>query len=144
MNPIDVKSYHASASSSEVDVERSFGIDTYSLACTMKMAEEERPPHSPIVLGSLSQDHLCYHEACFECCCLGHIRIYCQWYQCLICLKGAPGHKQLFCPQCHGRSCAPSILIVKESLPDYKDYHDVDIFLDPEAKANISREPLRD
>ena len=42
-NPIKVESYHVSASSSEVDAERSFRIDPYSLARTVKFAEEERP-----------------------------------------------------------------------------------------------------
>ena len=53
-NPIEVESYHASASSSEVDAERSFGIDPYSLAHTIEFAEEERIPRNPIVLGPLS------------------------------------------------------------------------------------------
>ena len=101
-NPIDVESYHASVSSSKVDAERSFGVDPYSLACAVEMAEEERIPCSPIVLGPLSQDHLHYHEACFECHVLGHIRIHCQWYQCPFCLKGAPSHKQSHCPECRG------------------------------------------
>ena len=77
-NSIEVESYHASASSSEVDAERSFGVDPYSLAHTIKFAEEERVPRSPIVLGPSSQDHPRYHEACFECCVLRHIRIHYQ------------------------------------------------------------------
>ena len=117
-NPIDVKSYHASASSSEVDAERSFRVDLYSLTRTVEMAEEERIPCSPIVLGLLSQDHPHYYEACFECRVLGHIRIHCQWYQCPFCMKGAPGHKQSHCPERHGRTHAPSIPIVEESLPN--------------------------
>ena len=123
-NPIEVESYHASASSSEVDAERSFGIDPYSLAHAVEFAEEERVPRSPIVLG--------------------HIRIHCQWYQCPFCMKGAPGHKQSCCPEHHGCTHAPSIPIIEESLPNYKDYHGVDVSLDPEAEANISEEPLRD
>ena len=59
-------------------------------------------------------------------------------------MKGAPGHKQSCCPECCGRTCTPSIPIVEESLPNYEDYHEVDISLDPKAKANISEEPLRD
>ena len=66
-NPIEVESYHASASSSEVDAERSFKIDPYSLAHAVEFAKEERLPHSPIVLRPMSQDHPRYHEACFEC-----------------------------------------------------------------------------
>ena len=68
-NPIEVESYHASASSSEVDTERSFGIDPYSLAHAVEFAEEERTPRSPIHLGPLSQDHPRYHEACVEVTC---------------------------------------------------------------------------
>ena len=117
-NPIEVESYHASASSSEVDAERSFRIDPYSLARAIEFAEEERVPHSPIILGPLSQDHPHYHEACFECCVLGHIRIHCQWYQCPFCMKGAPGHKQSRCPERHGHTRTPSIPIVEESLPN--------------------------
>ena len=143
-NPIEVESYHASASSSEVDAERSFRIDPYSLARAIEFAEEERTPCSPIHLGPLSQDHPRYHKACFECRVLGHIRIHCQWYQCPFCMKGAPGHKQSRCPERHGRTHAPSIPIVEESLPDYEDYHGVDLSLDPEAEANISGDPLRD
>ena len=52
-NPIEVESYHASASSDEVDAERSFRVDPYSLACTIEFAEEERISCSPIVLGLL-------------------------------------------------------------------------------------------
>ena len=144
MNPIDVESYHASAFSSEVDAERSFGIDPYLLACSMEMVKEESPPHSPIDLGPLSQDHPRYHEACFKCCYLGHIRIHCQWYQCLFCLKGTSGHKQLCCCQHCGHSHTPSIPMIEESLPNYEDYHGIDVSLNPEAKANISGKPLRD
>ena len=143
-NPIDVESYHASASSSEVDAERSFGIDLYSLSVAVEMTEEERPPCSPIILEPLSQDHPRYHEAYFECRVLRHIRIHCQWYQCPFCMRGAPGHKQARCPERHGCTHASSIPIVEESLPDYEDYHGIDVSLNPEAKANISGEPLRD
>ena len=59
-------------------------------------------------------------------------------------MKGAPGHKQSCCPKHRGHTHAPSIPIVEESLPDYEDYHRVDVSLDPEAEANISGEPLRD
>ena len=115
-NPIDIESYHASASSSEVDAERSFGVHSYSLACAIEMTEEERISHSPIVLGPLSQNHPCYHKAYFECHVVGHIRIHCQWYQCLFCMKGAPDHTQSCCPKCWGCTHAPSIPIVEESL----------------------------
>ena len=112
-NPIEVESYHASTSSSEVDAERSFGVDPYSLACAVEFAEEERLPRSPIILRPLSQDHPRYHKACFECRVLGHIRIHCQWYQCPFCMKGAPGHKQSRCPECRDHTHAPSIPIDK-------------------------------
>ena len=59
-------------------------------------------------------------------------------------MKGAPGHKQSRCPERRGHTRTPSIPIVEESLPDYEDYHGVDVSLDPEAEANISRDPLRD
>ena len=59
-------------------------------------------------------------------------------------MKGVPGHKQSRFPERHGRTHAPSIPIVEKSLPNYEDYHGVDISLDPKAEANISGEPLRD
>ena len=48
-----------------------------------------------------SPDHPCYHEACFHCHHLGHIRINCQFYICPSCLCNAPNHIQNWCPLCH-------------------------------------------
>ena len=56
----------------------------------------------------------------------------------------SPGHKQSHYPERRGCTCAPSIPIIEESLPDYEDYHGVDVSLDPKAEANISGDPLRD
>ena len=46
--------------------------------------------------------HACYHEACYQCCCLGHIQVNCHFYQCPTCLRWAPGHLMARCPlHCH-------------------------------------------
>ena len=46
----------------------------------------------------LSRNHPRYHETCFECHHLGHIRIHCRWYVCPICKTNCPGHSQHRCP----------------------------------------------
>ena len=54
--------------------------------------------HGVPVDAPLSHNHPRYHESCFECHYLGHIRIHCQWYVCLICKVNCPGHPQRCCP----------------------------------------------
>ena len=49
----------------------------------------------------LPSTHACYHEACYQCCCLGHIRVNCHFYQCPTCLRWAPGHLMARYPLCH-------------------------------------------
>ena len=60
--------------------------------------------HGVPINAPLSRNHPCYHESCFECHHLGHIRIHCQWYICLICKVNHPNHPQWHCPL--GRPCS--------------------------------------
>ena len=46
----------------------------------------------------LTPSHPRYHESCFACRRIGHIRIHCRYYQCPTCLEWAPGHTQGRCP----------------------------------------------
>ena len=48
--------------------------------------------------ASLSRDHPQYHETCFQCRKLGHIRVDCSLYKCPTCFKWSPGHIQARCP----------------------------------------------
>ena len=48
--------------------------------------------------ASLSRDHPRYHETCFQCRKLGHIRVNCSLYKCPTCFKWSPGHVQARCP----------------------------------------------
>ena len=48
--------------------------------------------------ASLTCDHPRYHETCFQCRKLGHIRINCSLYKCPTCFKTSPGHIQARCP----------------------------------------------
>ena len=57
--------------------------------------------HGIPVDAPLSRNHPCYHETCFECHHLGHIRIHCRWYVCPICKTNRPGHPQRRCPLNH-------------------------------------------
>ena len=47
---------------------------------------------------SLTPSHPRYHESCFACRRLGHVRVNCRYYQCPTCLEWAPGHTQGRCP----------------------------------------------
>ena len=54
--------------------------------------------HGVPVDAPLSRNHPRYHESCFKCHHLGHIRIHCRWYVCPICKVNCPGHPQRRCP----------------------------------------------
>ena len=47
----------------------------------------------------LTPSHPRYHDACFACRRLGHMRVNCRYYQCPTCLKWAPNHMQGRCPR---------------------------------------------
>ena len=47
--------------------------------------------------ASLSRDHPCYHETCFQCRKLGHICVNCSLYKCPTCFKWSSGHVQARC-----------------------------------------------
>ena len=49
----------------------------------------------------LTPSHPCYHEACFACRQLGHVRVNCWYYQCPTCPEWAPNHMQGRCPCNH-------------------------------------------
>ena len=46
----------------------------------------------------LTPSHPHYHDTCFACRRLGHIRVNCRYYQCPSCLEWAPNHTQSRCP----------------------------------------------
>ena len=48
--------------------------------------------------ASLSCDHPRYHETCFQCRKLRHIRVDCPLYKCPTCFKWSPSHIQARCP----------------------------------------------
>ena len=47
----------------------------------------------------LTPSHPRYHDACFACRRLGHVRVNCRYYQCPSCLEWAPKHTQGRCPR---------------------------------------------
>lgn len=49
----------------------------------------------------LIPSHPCYHDACFACRHLGHIRVNCRYYQCPGCLAWALNHIQSHCSCLH-------------------------------------------
>ena len=65
----------------------------------------------------LSCTHPHYQEACFKCHHLGHIRIHCQWYICLICKVNCPGHPQHCCPLNHHPIQSSSFSLSSSSQP---------------------------
>ena len=67
-----------------------------------------RTIHGVPVDSPLHQNHPRYLETCFECHHLGHIRINCQWYVCLICKVNRLGHPQYRCPLNHHASRSSS------------------------------------
>ena len=60
--------------------------------------------HGIPIDAPLPRNHPRYHETCFECHHLGHIRINCQWYVCPVCKVNRPGHPQHHCPLNHHTS----------------------------------------
>ena len=73
--------------------------------------------HSVPVDAPLSCNHPRYHESCFECHHLGHIRIHCQWYVCPICKVNRPGHPQRCCALGRPCSCPSSSSSSSSSQP---------------------------
>ena len=65
--------------------------------------------HGIPIDAPLPHTHPRYHETCFECHHLGHIRANCQWYICPVCKVNRPGHPQHRCPLNH-RTSQPSSL----------------------------------
>ena len=70
--------------------------------------------HGIPIDAPLSRTHPHYHESCFKCHHLGHIRIHCQWYVCPICKVNRPGHPQRRCPLGRPRS-RPSLSSLSSS-----------------------------
>ena len=64
----------------------------------------------------LPSTHSHYHEACYQCCCLGHIQVNCCFYQCPPCLRWAPSHLMAYCSLC---CCSPppSLSLSSSSFP---------------------------
>ena len=73
--------------------------------------------HGVPVDAPLSSNHPRYHESCFECHHLGHIRIHCPWYVCPICKVNRPGHPQCRCPLGRPRSRPSSSSSSSSSQP---------------------------
>ena len=56
----------------------------------------------------LTPFHPRYHDTCFACHRLGHVRVNCRYYQCPTCLEWAPNHTQGRCPRNHTHHRRPS------------------------------------
>ena len=56
----------------------------------------------------LTPSHPRYHDACFACHRLGHVRVNCRYYQCPTCLEWAPNHTQGRCPRSRTHHRRPS------------------------------------
>ena len=56
----------------------------------------------------LTPSHPRYHNACFACRHLGHVRVNCRYYQCPTCLEWVPNHMQGRCPRSHTYRRRPS------------------------------------
>ena len=67
----------------------------------------------------LTPSHPRYHDACFACRRLGHVRVNCRYYQCPSCLEWAPNHTQRNCPhsRIHHRRTSTTSSFSSQSPP---------------------------